>query len=388
MAKYSYEVIIDKLLQTKVGNGIQKPEIVVVHHTNIETNGEYDVIKRLNELAQRHIRNLGNGGLAYHFYIPRNESNTIYVTRYLNQIQWHCSNAYFNTKSLGVLMEGDFDKQKPTPTQLKKLKQLLDELPMLFGNPDLELIQPKDSQTVRKGSGVELRGGLFYHGEVAEPGYATTCAGINLIPYVVDYRLKHGNVDWEKALDQTMVKQIVEQKVSDEESSMNFIAGNLNSRIQLLEKEKTNLVNEIEQTKKFIQNLESKIHQLDFKVISLQSENKNLLEERDILQEELQMMQNKFGVINGSSNGKPIAHTESKSWNARFIRFWDTLPVWVRYSVPNILAAILPIIIIVLEELRFEDWNNTVTIGFAGLVFGIVKSLIIGLLRELEEKVK
>lgn len=386
MSTFSYEVIIDKILQTKVGNGIQKPEIVVIHHSNIETDGDYDIQKRLNDLSQRHIRNLGNGGLAYHFYIPRNDSESIYVTRYLNQIQWHCSNAYFNTKSIGVLVEGDFDKQKPTHTQLKKLKQLLDELPRLFGNPDLELLNPQDNTTVRKGSGVELRGGLFYHGEVAEPNYKTTCSGINLIPYIVDYRHKKGKVDWSKPLESELIEEIKEPKVSDDESSLNFVAGNLNSRVQQLEKEKTLLANEISQSKKFVQNLETKIHQQDFQIISLESENKALNEERDLLEKELQQLQNKYGVENGSSNNNQL--NLGKSWNVRFVRFWDELPMWVRYSVPNLLAAIIPVIIIALEEIRYGDWSNIATIGFAGFVFGVIKSLIIGLLRELEKKVK
>ncbi len=192
---YKYEIIADKLRQTGVGNAVQKPEIVVVHHSGVLTEKPYNIINRLNSYAVRHMQKIGNKGLAYHFYIPRDESEMIYITRYFNQAQYHCANRYFNARSIAVLVEGNFKEQDPTSTQLKKLQQLLDELPRLFNNAVLSGLDPKDNTTVRRGEGITLKGGVFGHKEVAEVKHPTVCPA-RLLNYVQQYRNNKGNVLW------------------------------------------------------------------------------------------------------------------------------------------------------------------------------------------------
>jgi hypothetical protein len=362
MDKYEYDIVIENLLQSKVGSGVMKPDMLVIHHSAQVIEGDYDVIKRLNSLAQAHIRKINNGGFAYHFYIPRDESNKIYVTRYLNQIQFHCSNASFNKRSLGILVEGDFEKQKPTQTQLNKLKQLLDGFPNLFGNPDIKNINPKDNETIRKGEDVVVKGTVFTHCEVAEKRFGSICAGRFLNPLIREYREKKGNVIWDT--NKIDFDNFEASNFPVEDSNKNFIAGNLYSQIEILEEEKVNLESQYEYSKTFIKSLENRIAELDQMLIRLRLENNKLLQT----------------VASGLSRRTPEKEIENKKNS--FADFWNKMPMIIRYSLPNIIAAIIPSLIIFLEGLTLDGFNDLVRLGFAGFTFALIKSIIIGVLKK------
>lgn len=362
MSKYTYEIVIEKLLQSKVGHGVMKPDMIVVHHSAQGLEGNYDIIKRINTLAQGHIRKINNGGFAYHFYIPRDESDKIFVTRYLNQIQFHCSNADFNKRSLGILVEGDFENQKPTQTQLNKLKQLLDSFPKLFGNPDIANVNPKDNSTLRSGSGIEVNGTVFTHMEVAENRFPSTCAGKYLAPLVKNYRERQGNVNWD--ISKIDFEKFHSPEIPIDDSSKNFIAGNLYSQIEVLNSEKENLNKEIDFTRNFIMSLEARIVDLDQSIIRLKVENDNLLKTT-------------AGNLIRRDTKTPVS-----GWQKRFADFWKKMPMIIRYSLPNIFAAIIPGLIIFLDGLTLDGLNDLLRLGFAGFLFALTKSIIIGGLKK------
>ena len=204
MKRFRYEVIADKIAGNQGGYGSLTAKAITIHHTGVETVAPYDIMNRLAVYTRGH-----DGHFPYQFYIPMDDGDgsleqgedVIYVTNWLNQFVIHNANWDGNRNCLSGVLEGNFQVQKPTELQLAKLKQLLDDLSIDYlENVDgyidsFKQVNPKDNQTVYTFSGVRVNS-LHYHNEVAQPGNGTACCGTNLIPYVVDYRSKAGNVNW------------------------------------------------------------------------------------------------------------------------------------------------------------------------------------------------
>lgn len=143
---------------------------IIVHHSAAkQENIEDDKI--LSSLMKTHT-NQGWPGLSYHFVILPN--GTIYQINDYNDYTYHDGTNY---NSIGVLVHGYFHppvNEKPTPAQLKSLKELLDHL--CTEHPEF----PADQDDV------------YGNRDVG----ATACPGDILYPYVTDYRVKEGQVDW------------------------------------------------------------------------------------------------------------------------------------------------------------------------------------------------
>jgi hypothetical protein len=224
MSRFEYKVVIEDLPRKGNGVGTMLPEGIVVHHTagskSIQYNN-YDVMGTLKAYANMHMDL--TGGIPYHIYIPFNDDNYIYVCQNLNTFTWHCSNEPINKKTIAVAVEGyfhptpGFEGHRPSETQLKKLKQVLDDFPTFFvekwQNYHVKNINPRDKFFGIQGID-KIVPRLCYHNEAAKPGTGTACCGKFLIPYVVEYREKSGNVVWSRKPeeDPKMIEELTSQK--------------------------------------------------------------------------------------------------------------------------------------------------------------------------------
>lgn len=85
-----------------------------------------------------HHLNKGWAGIGYHFYIRRD--GTIWRGRPIAKVGAHCEG--YNSSSVGVCFEGDFEKDKITPQQLYSGKALVSHLKALY--PRAEVKKHKD----------------------------------------------------------------------------------------------------------------------------------------------------------------------------------------------------------------------------------------------------
>lgn len=123
----------------------------VVHHQG--GKGFYNVEKR-------HIDVNGWPGPSYHFYITL--SGEVWLINSILKTTYHAK--YANKKSIGICLEGNFDKDQPTEEQYYALRNLLLLLKKIF--PDLK---------------------IKYHGEVDKRNQ-TRCPGESLIAIVEEFK--------------------------------------------------------------------------------------------------------------------------------------------------------------------------------------------------------
>ena len=99
-------------------------EYIVIHHTASTAK------ETVEQIHNFHINNNGWAGIGYHFYIRKD--GTIYKGRDEKYAGAHCEN--YNSVSLGICLEGNFEIEKPTDNQLKSLSELLQHLKQKYGN--------------------------------------------------------------------------------------------------------------------------------------------------------------------------------------------------------------------------------------------------------------
>ncbi|MBR0519315.1 N-acetylmuramoyl-L-alanine amidase [bacterium] len=99
-------------------------EYIVVHHT-ASTSKE-----TVEQIHYFHINNNGWAGIGYHFYIRKD--GTIYRGRPEKYVGAHCED--YNSVSLGICCEGNFEIEQPTEKQLTSLSELLQYLKKKYGN--------------------------------------------------------------------------------------------------------------------------------------------------------------------------------------------------------------------------------------------------------------
>lgn len=88
---------------------------IILHHSC--GHGSVDSIHNM------HLHN-GWSGIGYHYYIR--QDGTVYKGRPDNINGAHCQGN--NINSIGICLEGDFRKEKPTTEQLKSMRELVGEL--------------------------------------------------------------------------------------------------------------------------------------------------------------------------------------------------------------------------------------------------------------------
>lgn len=107
-------------------------EYIVVHHTASTAK------ETVEQIHNFHINNNGWAGIGYHFYIRKD--GTIYRGRPEKYIGAHCEN--YNSVSLGICCEGNFEIEQPTEKQLTSLSELIQYLKKKYGN--IQVVGHKD----------------------------------------------------------------------------------------------------------------------------------------------------------------------------------------------------------------------------------------------------
>lgn len=138
----------------------------VIHHEGFPTPDKYNPIARYKSEANAHIAK-DWGHIGYHYKIDR--QGVVYQCYDLKEIGYHAGNLPVNKIGIGICLDGSFDKQKPTQSQLDALKELLDYL--FTKRPDMPLL---------------VKTSLNGHREVRkEPTY---CPSDTLMDFIRKYR--------------------------------------------------------------------------------------------------------------------------------------------------------------------------------------------------------
>ena len=118
-----------EILETKLNFGNMNLrskvlEYIVIHHTASTAK------ETVEQIHNFHINNNGWAGIGYHFYIRKD--GTIYKGRPEKYVGAHCEN--YNSVSLGICLEGNFEIETPTEKQLTSLSELIQYLKKKYGN--------------------------------------------------------------------------------------------------------------------------------------------------------------------------------------------------------------------------------------------------------------
>lgn len=394
---YNYKIVADKINNTG-GYGLFKAKAVTIHHSGVVTDGAYNVLERLRSYSRAH-----QGKFPYHFYIPRDfeggeYNNDILITQWLNQWTVHNTNWDGNRNCLAVCLEGNFEVQQPTKTQLLKLKQLLDDLASkrfqieLGFIRDFEAVNPKDNTTMITFSGVTVPM-LHYHNEVAQVvngvKQATACCGKNLIPYVVEYRDKAGDVDWDGKREKKAVPTTTATETARIKELENEIAS-LRSQIEEISAKRDEFANRakvlseqalaselyIKQIESIAKSKDAEINALQAKIAFRETEIEKILKEntdlRDALLEEKSKQQKVVEFYD------QVVKFLSLAKSFLLLQF-DKLPRVVKYNIPVVLTALAAALSVPeLQDLVFS---------IAGYQIGVqtIVALLKGAVREIKD---
>lgn len=107
-------------------------EYIIIHHTASTAK------ETVEQIHNFHINNNGWAGIGYHFYIRKD--GTIYKGRDEKYAGAHCEN--YNSVSLGICLEGNFEIEKPTEKQIQSVTDLVKYLRKKYG--DFKLVGHRD----------------------------------------------------------------------------------------------------------------------------------------------------------------------------------------------------------------------------------------------------
>ena len=139
---------------------------VVVHHDASLAPDKYDAIELYKREAEYHIAK-GWGHIGYSFRIARDGS--IYQVLPFEEIGAHAGNIKYFHNSMGVCLDGDLTRQKPSQAQLNALGSLMDHFS--YHSPSLPEI---------------VRKSWYAHKEVRSA--PTACPGPDITKIVQSYR--------------------------------------------------------------------------------------------------------------------------------------------------------------------------------------------------------
>ena len=139
---------------------------MIVHHNASLSGDIYDAKQLYAQDANYHIGK-GWGHLGYSFRIARN--GVVYQTVPYEEIGIHAGNYKYLKNSIGVCLDGDFTRQKPSKLQIEALQMLMNHLS--YQSPKLPNITRKS---------------WYVHGEVRL--LPTACPGQDIKDLVQEYR--------------------------------------------------------------------------------------------------------------------------------------------------------------------------------------------------------
>lgn len=160
-------------LPSKGSNGRRRLEEItyaVLHHDAQIAPESYDPLSRYRAEAAYHIKK-GWKRLGYTFKVARD--GQVYQCSPLEEIAYHAGNSTYIRNSVGICLDGSFDKQNPSVAQMDALRDLLDWL--TERRPDIPKL---------------VRNKIKYHREVRFPPLSTFCPGPQVIDFVKAYRAK------------------------------------------------------------------------------------------------------------------------------------------------------------------------------------------------------
>ena len=281
MKRFPYKIVVKswKLGTAEMFTNPSNKVSVTLHHAGVDCN-EDSSEKRIKTYAYYHIHVKGKKGIAYQFVIPCDDNDPyIYITMYLDGVTWNASNFILNHKNIAVLVDGNYEKEYLSVIKKLKIKQLLDDIANNWFSkngyiPFDKNINPKESRRVivvsKTWEGFSKVPPLNFHEEVAQPGWKTQCPGKNAIPYVKEYREKHGNVDWgDHPVD----------PCSEFKKEIEDLEGNLklcNIHLQDCGNEKKKLQQEILNRDEIIKKMQSRYDKLSHDYHTLYKDYKNL----------------------------------------------------------------------------------------------------------------
>ena len=175
---------------------VKKILAIAVHHEGGAVLPEvYDGYEEVKRDAAYHVsKNWGSAAqpyyapnIAYHIQVARN--GTAYLCNDLEDIVWHANNA--NPFTIGICLQGHFEKQEPSIAQLVTLRLLLKHFtqrePTYFGQ--------MGCRATDVWGHTELKGktlGMKYLWKPIDLGNYTVCPA-GLLPYVQEFR-KTGDI--------------------------------------------------------------------------------------------------------------------------------------------------------------------------------------------------
>lgn len=109
------------------------PSYIIVHHTAISYDKNVDQFYATNNYhrdVKRFPRSALGFYVGYHYEIAKD--GTLHKAREDNEPGAHTSQQSMNFKSIGICLDGDFDKELPSDKQIETLKALLSDKMQAF----------------------------------------------------------------------------------------------------------------------------------------------------------------------------------------------------------------------------------------------------------------
>lgn len=126
--------IVDHKLQfnSLTRRDLKKVCLIILHH-------QCGKGQTVEEIHNYHKNKLKWAGIGYHFFIDF--EGVVHKGRPIEYVGSHCKGN--NTSSIGICLEGDFRKDKPTDEQIKSCKELIKFLKVTV-NKNLKVLNHND----------------------------------------------------------------------------------------------------------------------------------------------------------------------------------------------------------------------------------------------------
>jgi hypothetical protein len=283
MARYEYKIIVNRF-PFNISTPPLSARGITVHHDAVAGKG--DPLSKLDAFARMHNH------MPYSIYIPK-ENDVIYITQTADRSTWH-NGSSLNSSTFAICVGGYFwpaHSEKPTTSQLKRLKQVLDDFHLASKGkgyfvennfkPQYRNVNPRDNKTrLRTNSGKSVHV-LHGHKEVS----ATACPG-TLMTYIEKYRNGDYNMGLTKPkppagktyseAEYNKLKSKLEEKqreLRDTRAKYDKSIENLNLKIDNKDTQIETLEGDLENSVKYVEKLEQK--------------NKKLIEDISILEKKI-----------------------------------------------------------------------------------------------------
>ena len=156
----------------------------VIHHDAGSQNASTE--SAIKTISNEYLKN--GRAFPYKIVIGHEDDDKVYLCGQIYYPTVHCNSVTGNLNSVSIMLHGNYENDKPTVNQLRKLNQVLLDIKNgeLVGrfNP-FERTKIEVVNDASYGRDVQVIGGrTTWHNEIAQKVGKTQCCGKNLIPYV------------------------------------------------------------------------------------------------------------------------------------------------------------------------------------------------------------